>query len=60
MNLLSQSLLQTDACVIAEGGENVVFAMRIPKKTIRENHHFLLAASEVCTDQVEPRARKKL
>jgi hypothetical protein len=59
MNLLAQSLLQTDGCIIAADAEHVVFAIRIPRKTIRDNHHLLLAASEACVDQrVEPTAPK--
>jgi hypothetical protein len=46
ISLITRSLLQTDACIIADDDEHVVFAIRIPRKTIRDNHHFLLAASE--------------
>ena len=31
---LAAQLLQTDACIIAEDGENVVVAVRLPKATI--------------------------
>jgi hypothetical protein len=50
INSLAQSLLQTDACIIADDEEAIVIALRIPRKIIRENHHFLLAASEAASD----------
>jgi hypothetical protein len=51
---LRQSLLQIDACIIDGDDENVVFALRIPRKVIRDNHHFLLAASEAAADCRRP------
>jgi hypothetical protein len=50
IDALRYSLRQTAFCIIDSDAEAVTFAIRIPRKTIRDNHHFLLAASEAATD----------
>jgi hypothetical protein len=41
-----QSLLSTDARIIAENTDHIVVAIRISKNTIRDNHPFLGALSD--------------
>jgi hypothetical protein len=43
---LAAQLLQTDACIIAEDGENVVVAVRLPKATIAGLMPFLAALAD--------------
>jgi hypothetical protein len=41
-----QSLLTTEIRILTEDDDNLVIAFRIPKATIRANHHFLGALSD--------------
>jgi hypothetical protein len=41
-----ESLLQTEARIIAENDDAIVLAVRIPKQTILQNHALLLALSD--------------
>jgi hydrogenase maturation factor HypF (carbamoyltransferase family) len=46
MQAYQQTLLMTDARIIAENDDSIVVAVKISKEFIRKNHGLLLALSE--------------
>lgn len=50
LNEVRDSLNLTDGCIIDGDQDSVTFAIKVPRSTLRANHHFLVAASEAATD----------
>jgi hypothetical protein len=54
LQLTGAALSQADICIIHSDADCVVFSVRVPMKTIRDNHHFLLAVSETISSGSHP------
>jgi hypothetical protein len=50
LSWVRSSLELTDACIIDGTEDYVIFAVKIPRQTLRANHHFLRVALEAADD----------